>query len=370
MIHKWTYLVDICTATFMEIKHVLLKKLKLNKIATAVILTALASTAHAGYKIKLTDKDTIEFGGYVKADARYVTGEVAYRDYWIGTGTAGQDKSQFKISARETRFNTKYSHGEVMAFIELDFASPSVGGNEIVSNSYSPRLRHGFIKYKNVLFGQTWTTFANLSALAEAADFGGPLVAAAFIRQGQIRYTNGGLQLSMENPESDKGDPSQDSKPDFVAKYTFKGDWGNVAIAGLARQLTTETGANEGAFGYGISGRINTLGKDDFRFQVHAGNTGRYVGVVAARDLVGEDVEESKSVSVAYRHFWTKKLRSSLFYGNTTTEYSDVDRTHWGINLFTNYTPQLAVGVELGNFELGEQDVSSSYAQLSAKYSF
>ncbi|NRA61949.1 MAG: hypothetical protein HRU25_13810, partial [Psychrobium sp.] len=45
-------------------------------------------------------------------------------------------------------------------------------------------------------------------------------------------------------------------------------------------------------------------------------------------------------------------------------------RTHWGINLFTNYTPQLAVGVEFGNFELGEQDVSSNYAQLSAKYSF
>ena len=208
----------------------------------------------------------------------------------------------------------------------------------------------------------------NTSALAEAADFGGPLNAAAFIRQGQIRYTQGNFQVAVENPESDKGDPSQDSMPDIIAKYTFKGDWGNVSIAGLARQLNTLGGNSESAFGYGIAGKINTFGKDDLRFQYHGGETGRYVGVVAARDLVGEEVEETTSYMVAYRHFWTEDIRSTAFYGNTTTDVSDADRTHWGVNVFKNYTKELSFGLEVGNFESADQDADSDYVQFSAKY--
>ncbi|MDP2561660.1 DcaP family trimeric outer membrane transporter [Psychrobium sp. 1_MG-2023] len=361
----------------------LLKKLKLNKIASTVALAALATTAQAGYTVKLTDKDTITFGGYVKADMRTVDGDInsITDNYWVGLATRN-DISRTKLSVNESRFNTKYVHGDITGFIELDFydagGSPGgAAGNEIVSNSYGPRLRHAFIKYQNVLVGQTWTTFMNTSALAEAADFGGPLVAAAFIRQGQVRYTNGGLQLALENPESDKGDNTQDSMPDLVAKYTFKGDWGNVSVAGLARQLNTVGGESENALGFGVAGRLKVGEKNDFRFQVHGGETGRYVGVVAARDLVGEKVEETQSYSVAYRHFWSDTVRSNFFYGNTTTDVADTDRTHWGVNVFNNLTPKLAVGFEIGNYEQsGKGDKAanlhgdSNYFQLSAKYAF
>ncbi|PIE39254.1 MAG: hypothetical protein CSA53_02410, partial [Gammaproteobacteria bacterium] len=69
----------------------------------------MAMASHAGYEVKLTDNDTITFGGYIKADARYVSGDVAYRDFWIGAGTPlAESKSQFKIFANETRFNAKY----------------------------------------------------------------------------------------------------------------------------------------------------------------------------------------------------------------------------------------------------------------------
>lgn len=337
------------------------------KLLLASGLLVLAGSANAAYEFKLTDKDTITFGGYIKLDTRYVDGNInsITKDYWVGAGSVG-DISQVSFRATESRFNTKYVHGDVTGFIELDFHGG--GGNEIVSNSSNPRIRHAFIKYKNILVGQTWSTFVNTSAFAEAADFGGPLNAAAFIRQGQIRYTHGGLQVSIENPESDKGDPSQDSVPDVIAKYTFKGDWGNVSIAGLARQLNTVGGESESAFGYGIAGQIKTFGKDDFRFQYHGGETGRYVGVVAARDLVGEEVEESTSISVAYRHFWTDDIRSTAFYGKTTTDVADADRRHWGINIFKNYTPKLSFGFEIGNFESKDQDADSDYIQISAKY--
>jgi len=340
------------------------------KLVLATSLLAVTSAANAGYTIKLDDGNSITFGGYIKADVRSISGDVSSPvtndDYWIGHGAVVDDMSTTKFSVNETRFNTKYVHGDVTGFIEMDFLGG--GGNQIVSNSSNPRLRHAFISYKNILVGQTWTTFMNTSALAEGADFGGPLNASAFIRQGQIRYTNGGLQVSLENPHSDKGDSSQDSIPDFIAKYTFKDDWGNVSVSGLARQLNTMGGDTESAFGFGIAGRINTIGKDDIRFQVHAGNTGRYVGVVAARDLVGEKAEKTTSYMVAYRHFWNDDLRSTVFYGSTDADLADTKRNHVAVNLFKNYTKQLSFGVEIGNFEMDEVNKDSNYLQLSAKY--
>lgn len=345
---------------------------KKNIILSACIL-AMSGAANAGYEYKVSDNDSITFGGYIKADARYVDGNIAATNYWYGSGTVlPESQSNFGIAVNETRFNTKYVHGEVTGFIEMDFYGDAVsgGGNEIISNSSNPRLRHAFIKYKNILVGQTWTTFQNTSSLAEAADFGGPLVASAFIRQGQVRYTIGGLQIALENPESFGGQSGDDKVPDFIAKYTFKGDWGNISVSGLARQLQTTGGDSESAFGYGIAGRVKTIGKDDFRFQLHAGNVGRYVGVAAATDLVGEEVEESTAIMVAYRHFWTDDIRSSVFYGNISTDLSDRDRSHWGVNIFKNYTKELSFGLELGNFEMAEQDADSDYVQFSTKYVF
>ncbi|MBL4822068.1 MAG: hypothetical protein JKX90_00900 [Colwellia sp.] len=341
-----------------------------SKLLLATGLLTMAGAANAGYSLNITDNDKITFGGYIKADIRTIDGEVGSPvtndEYWIGHGAVVADHTATDFSVNETRFNAKYVHGDVTGFIEMDFYGG--GGNEIISNSSHPRLRHAFIKYKNILVGQTWTTFMNTSALAEAADFGGPLNASAFIRQGQIRYTNGGLQLSLENPYSDKGDASEDSIPDIIAKYTFKGDWGNVSVSGVARQLNTLGGDTESAVGYGIAGRINTVGKDDFRFQVHGGNTGRYVGVVAARDLVGEEVEETTSYMVAYRHFWNDDMRSTVFYGSTDADKANTKRNHMAVNLFKNYTKQLSFGVEVGQFEMDEVNKDSTYLQLSAKY--
>ena len=354
---------------------------QVKKLAIATSLLAVTSAANAGYTIKLDDGDSLTFGGYVKVDARYISGDIGAVDYWYGGGTVlPESQSNFGIAANETRFNTKYVHGDVTGFIEIDFYGDAIagGGNEVISNSSNPRLRHAFVKYKNILVGQTWTTFQNTSSLAEAADFGGPLVASAFIRQGQIRYTMGGLQLSIENPESYGGyrgatDKRDDNVPDFIGKYTFKGDWGNVSLSGLARQLRSASGNTESAIGFGVAGRINTFGKDDVRFQLHAGNTGRYVGVTAATDMVGEEVEETISVMAAYRHFWTKTLRSSVFVGYTTTEESDRERSHVGVNLFTNVTKQLSFGIEVGSFAIddnapGAATGDSAYLQFSTKF--
>ncbi len=341
----------------------------------AFSLLVLATNANAGYEIKLSDQDTITFGGYIQGDIRYIDGNAASTltndDFWIGH-VVKDDISNVRFHADSTRFNTKYVHGDVTGFIEFDLFGG--GGNEKLTNSRHPRLRHAFIKYKNWTVGQTWSTFVNTSAIAEAADFGGPLVASAFIRQDQVRYTKGGLQIAIENPESyggyvgAGGYGSKDSVPDVIVKYTFKGNWGNVSIAAVAKQLETALGESESGVGYGVAGRIKAFGKDDFRFQLHGGNTGRYVGAAAATDLVGEEVEETTSILVSYRHFWTEDLRSNFFYGHTETDESDRDRTHWGVNVFKQINPKLSYGIELGNFDAEDLDADSDYAQISVKY--
>ncbi|MDP2560315.1 DcaP family trimeric outer membrane transporter [Psychrobium sp. 1_MG-2023] len=337
------------------------------KMLVATTLLGASSVASAGYEIKISDEDTISFGGYIKIDGRYVDGDVAYRDFWIGTGAVlDESASQFRINANETRFNTKYVHGDLMGYIELDFLGG--GGNQIVSNSANPRLRHAFIKYKGITAGQTWSTFMNTSAIPESADFAGATTGLVFIRQGQLRYTTGNFQFSVENPESWGGDPSNDNVPDVVARYNAKGDWGSVSVSGLARSLTTVSGENKSTFGASIAGRIQSIGKDDFRFQIHQGELGRYVGVAAAKDLVDEKVEDVTSYLAAYRHFWDENLRSTVLYGKIDADVSGAERSQWSVNLFNNITKQLAVGFEVGNFSMDEQNADSNYAQISLQY--
>ncbi|MCL1049992.1 porin [Shewanella abyssi] len=343
----------------------------MRKVALIGSLLSIATAANASYEIQLDDASKLTFGGYLKVDTRYVDGDVAYKDFWSGTGTPlSEADSQFKILANESRFNMKFEHGDVMGFVEMDFYGG--GGNEVISNSYNPRLRHAFIKYQSFTVGQTWTTFMNTSAIPESADFGGAMVGLAFIRQGQIRYDLGDFQVSLENPESYGGDSSNDKLPDVVARYNFKGDWGNVSVSALGRQLNTDLGQSETAVGGSIAGRLSTFGKDDLKFQFHKGELGRYVGVAAAKDLVGEEVEETTAYLVSYRHYWGDTLRSTLLYGSVETDLDGAENTQWSINLYQNLTPKLAVGFEVGRFAMkGENvdaDVDSNYAQLSVKY--
>ncbi|TKB51321.1 hypothetical protein FCL40_01830 [Ferrimonas sediminicola] len=341
---------------------------KIKKIALVTSLAAMATPALAAYEIQLNDNDKLVFGGYIKADVRYVDGDVAYQDQWTGGGKGlDESASQFRIFANETRFNTKYIHGDLVGFIEMDFFSGDAG-NQVISNSLRPRLRHAFVKYKNITAGQTWSTFMNTSAIGETADFGSTMMGISFIRQGQIRYTNGGLELAMENPESFGGDTANDKLPDLIAKYTFKGDWGNVSVAGLARQLNTTGGESENALGFSVAGRINTFGKDDLRFQVHKGELGRYVGTAAVKDLVGEEVEDTTAYNIAYRHFWNETVRSTLIYGHIEGDVSGKETSQWGVNLFKNFTKELSMGLEVGNYSIDHEDKDSMYGQFSIRY--
>ena len=312
-------------------------------LLTAAVLgtTAFSNTANAAFDINLNSDsvqdqlDKISFGGYFKLDVRHVDGDVAYQDYWVANFPGGEaiETSRTGFTVGESRVNIGYQHGDIKAFVEVDFYGG--GGNEVVSNSTSPRLRHFKLDYKNWTVGQTWTTFMPLHALPEALDFGGPHVGEVFARQALIRYSTGGWQFAIENPETaGDGDVGADSSavgltgveadpdesiPDFVARYDFRGRWGQLSIGGLARKVD-QGGLDETAFSANIAGKINTFGKDDFRFQLTVGEPGRYTSAGLTPDIVidptsGETVvEETTAYTLAYKHHWNDTFRSTAYY--------------------------------------------------------
>ena len=358
---------------------------------TLLLGTSLISAAVNADALALDFKngDKIKFGGYIKADARYVTGDLNYQDYWIGNNPGAVDTSKLGLNIKESRFNISYIHGDWTGFLDIDFYGG--GGNEIISNSVLPRLRHAFVKNKNWLIGQTWSTFMPLAALVESLDFGGPHVAEGFIRQVQVRYTVGSWQFAIENSQtfgdSDgnggsgnvgvtgaNNDPDSNI-PDFVARYNMKGDWGQASVGGLFRKVD-QGGIDETAVAVSLSGRINSVGKDDIRFQVTLGESGRYVGTTLATDIVvdpvnGETkVEETTAWYVAYRRVWNEDFRSTVFYANGETDILGHDRSHYAANLIKQVTPKMIIGVELGKYVVddGGLDLDSTYVQTSVKY--
>ncbi|MEM7724619.1 MAG: SecY family transport protein, partial [Pseudomonadota bacterium] len=131
--------------------------------------------------------------------------------------------------------------------------------------------------------------FQNTSAIPESASFLVLSDGMVFGRQAQIRYTNGPWQFAIENPNTTSlnfGSVDDNLLPDFVGRYNFKGDFGNVSVAAIARQLRADFGTNEeDVLGYGlsVSGRLNA-GDGDIRFGLTGGEgLGRYIGLAASR---------------------------------------------------------------------------------------
>lgn len=343
-----------------------------NIMKSGIVLTTLAAApAFAGYSIDINEDHKLTLGGYFKADLRTVQGDIAYRDHWVGNNVFKPDTDETRLLVRESRFNIKYQFQDITGFLEWDFYDDQqpVGTTETVTGGHSLRLRHAFIQSGNWKVGQTWSTFMPLVSIAESLDFGGPHVAQTFVRQTQVRYTNGGLEVAIENPSTQSG--VSQKTPDLVGRYTFKGDWGQVAVAGLLRNLENDgdiTKADGAQFAYNVHGRIKTFGKDDFRFSYNAGRPGRYVGPGSniSDGAIDGDIYDITAFTVAYRHFWTEDLRSNLYYGSLEIDDTGADRQHIAVNVMKSINPKTTVGVEIGNYETESGD--SDYLQFSVKY--
>jgi len=383
--------------------------MKLTVAGLALALLAISGSAIAQDEGPTT---TYKFGGYAKFDALFSDysdatpdGNSLIRTFLytpqipVGDGSASSDMTA-DFHARETRLNfradTTTSGGDkITAFVEMDFLIHG-DGNEVVSNSYSPRLRHAFIKYNKWTFGQTWSTFMDVSVLPEALDFVGPAESTTFIRQAMVRYTSGNLELAAENPQTFVSGGTRDLStiPDLIARYTFKMSGGSyVRIAGLLRNMkiqdTTGSGSQADETGYGISASAKFVfgGGSDLRAMVTVGDgVGRYIGLGFVPDGyidVNGNIATAEAVAffVSYRIKWSDKWRSNIMYGNTSISYdNDVAAATMNdtgssihVNLIHNILPKLDVGAE---FIYGERELVNgtdgdvTRFQFSAKYAF
>jgi hypothetical protein len=391
-------------------------RLKLHSISAGIALALLGAGVPALAQDSApasSSSTTYKFGGYVKFDAMFSDysdatpggGSLMRQFYYapqipIGDGTVSDDITT-DFQARESRLNFKVDHTtaggrKVTGFIEMDFFAVTTTANEVISNSYSPRVRHAFLKFDNWTFGQTWSTFQDVAALPEALDFVGPAESTTFIRQSMIRYTTGNLELALENPQTfvSGGDRDLSTVPDLIARYTFKMDGGSyVKLAGLVRSLKIQddtSGSQADATAYGISASAKFVfgSGGDLRAMVNYGDgIGRYVGLGFTPDGVrnpftGEiDTAESVSYFVAYRHLWNDKWRSNIMYGTNSIDYEDDltaaslndNASSFHFNVIHNVLPKLDVGAEIiwGEREIvNGTDGDFTRFMLSAKYAF
>ena len=390
--------------------------------ATAVIVEEMAQEAaeakvtdmlqeHEKAAAEKVHKHSYKFGGFVKTDviySDYSSGSYsgAGRDFYI-PGTIpvgdGNGESYLDFHAKESRINFRSTHlldngAKIGTFLEMDFQLPA-GGNERVSNSFAPRLRHAFVTYNKWLVGQTWMTFFNVGALPENLDFVGPAESTIFGRQPMIRYTNGAWQLAAENPEttvtpyggSGRIVADDNQLPDLVLRYNLKGDWGSFTAAGMLRELAYDNnaGIDDKTTGWGISlsGKFVFGNKDDFRWMASTGGgLGRYMGLNTANGAVLDadgnlHAIDSSGIFGSYRHLWSDKWRSNLTLGYLSVD-NDTDLTGMGVtktassmhvNLIYSPQPKLDFGMEL---LLADREIESgadgdmTRLQFSAKYAY
>jgi len=355
------------------------------------------------YKIPGTDT-SMAIGGYIKLDAIYNSQSVGGNagsnlgDQILQAGSIPiqkneKEEDQITFHARQSRFwlksYTPSDWGDLNTYLEMDFFAFQAPGNERVSNSYAPRLRHAFGSLGPFLAGQTWTTFMNVKALPELNDFGGP-VGRIFARQPQIRWTQAldsesDWMIAIESPETtltniqgNRETPDHDHYPDMISRINIYRPWGTVSLAGMVRNIQSNVQVNSDAFGgaLSLSGRINALDRDDLRFMLNYGNVlGRYAssnlfndGAINAQGEI--ELFNQYGGFAAYRHWWNNTWRSTLAYGFSYADNVDFVPTtvsQWAqsaqFNLLWSPLPQTTFGLEYTYASRELENSNSGYIQ-------
>lgn len=289
------------------------------------------------------------------------------------------EKHQLTASARDSRFwfdaVSPTEYGDLSAYVEIDFVSSDGSGNERVSNSYNPRLRHAYGTFGNFTAGQTYTTFLNTLSYPELNDALGP-IGILNVRQPLLRYerTRDVMRWSfaLEQPETVVRDAGgtrfaadDDRFPDTIARVDVDNDRGHWSVAAMLRELRVDhlsvPGSDRSLAGaLSASGRIYTGSVDNVRFALTWGEgVGRYVSFNAFDDaaLLADGSLEPISVwsgFAAYQHWWSDRLRSNWAVGIAE---ADIDpallpgttneaflSSH--LNLLWSPIPEATIGIE------------------------
>ncbi|WP_454830380.1 DcaP family trimeric outer membrane transporter [Pseudoxanthomonas wuyuanensis] len=329
---------------------------------------------------------TFSYGGFIRAEAIYTRtsdGEIAEnslgrRQYVPASIPIGGDGegTDFNTTAQHSRFwftvdNTNENGDKVKGHIEMDFGT-DVNGNQLSTNSYTPRLRHAYVSWNNWLAGQTWSNFQDVSVLPEAGPLLGPTEGTVFVRQVQLRYSKGPWVFTAENPETllspyrgvgARISSDDNNFPDLTARYTLKGKNAHFSVAGILRQLryqTADHATDEIGYGLSASGKVKLGERDEIGGMLTAGSgIGRYLGYSLNPDGVLDAQGDIESLDVlagffGWKHRFTPKLRSNL-YVSVASYDNDTDVTGLAINRSSRSAHANLVYSPLPNLDIGSE---------------
>lgn len=317
-------------------------------------------------------------GGFVAANISSDFNGLSDKDfviYDIPVPTAKFKDNKFNFALDQSRLFVKLvgntELGRLVAYVETDFRGGSGG---------LLHLRQAYVSFKNLLVGQTWSTFMDLDGTPYTLDFEGPNSMIS-IRQPMIRYTlpfakNWSLEAALEVPTisySTRQDMAPlsfpQSVPDIPARLIYSAGFGHIQLAGLLRTLivpdTLVNGSNHSVgYGFAFSGSINLPAGFKFQYQATYGKgISHYINGLKNRglDLLYNPATRSTSLIPIWGGYvnlartWGRNgmFTSNLLYGQANADIHDSALPHqykrgyyFAINTVWTFIKYGTVGVE------------------------
>lgn len=312
--------------------------------------------------------------------------------------------AEASLTANQSRLNfdlrENFPYGQFRAFIEADF----VGAGDTF------RLRHAFGQFRQLLAGQTWSTFMDTESSPEEVDFEG-INGRLNSRRTQLRYfpsigREWDLAVSIEDPKVTIGDGEGLSQiPDVVASIKrqvrvplIDRTWhlkGAALVRNLRARPDSDPSLKESASGWGLSlsGRTPVTywnEQDSLMMQVNYGSAySSYVSDLQSIELpdasfnpVTGELETLTAFAwyAAFQHWWKDRLRSNLVISrvkvdNDSFAAADAYDSTWRVtgNLIWSPIARMNVGAELLWGQRENFDGASGNAtqfQFALKYIF
>lgn len=296
-------------------------------------------------------------------------------------GAFGSDGNTV-VSVKQTQGGFKYNFpsplGQVKTWFEFDFFGTGSDAGDTKFN-----LRHAWAEVGGLGFGQTNSTFMDISIFPNVIDWWGPS-GMAFNRNPQVRYTwrqpassfalalekpNGSFNTGVFgelSPEFDAAARAKTRFPDLTGHWRSERDWGHYQLAGVLRRLEFETQGSEGnrpngtetGWGLNLTSVINTAERDQLKLGLVYGegiasfmNDG---GVNLAPHNNAEAAVPVLAVTAYYDRYWSQQWSSSIGFSlnqaDTRNQQANQEfdsGRYASVNLLYTPYPELLIGSEL-----------------------
>ena len=362
------------------------------------------------YSETANDTWSVYIKGFIQTDAMLDFQKMKFKDGFrtpsILIPQENSMNSNFSVKQSQIRLSIKQTDSEgnsdLSAYVEVDF----LGSN----GTTAPRFRQGYLKWKNLLVGQTWSNFSDFDFFPNIIDFVGPN-GSMLIRTIQVRYSipiskKEVLSLSLEDPNTTniflrEGNTNWTKKsiiPIMTAVYRYGNAKDYVKVGGILSPISYEIknealqqASNKTVLGYGgmISARLYSNEVDNIRVQSSYGKGYSSYNTVlggekydAVPDLQNNRLETLKLFNIlgAYEHWWASQWSSTVYYSYSELGKKDFipenmiqNFQNLGVNLIYHPYKKLKFGTEgsygnLSNF--GRQKAEAFRLQFSSVLSF